>query len=264
MVEEEINPICEYYNISKDQPQTVENIKIPKYAFIVLAGKRRCGKSIMIKHLVKHICDIDNIDFVVVFSNTAKFNNDYDMLPDKCIFEYKDAEVKLEKLIDYQKSKKKANRKKIGAKNIPVGIVVLDDITVHKKSDKIIDLASFGRHINLYVIISTQFPKDCVGPAIRNNLDIIFFNDLNFTGIEAIYQAMHINFSFKQIRQFVEFINEGQHFFVMYDNNEKDKRKRIQIVKADCFDDMKVVDKDKQEIQKINNENDDNNKKKIK
>lgn len=255
---QQVNNVAQYYDIDKDKPSFIESLKFPKYSFIVLAGKRRCGKSILIKHLVKHICDIDNIDYTLVFSNTAKFNNDYDFLPDNCIFEYKEAEKKLEKLIEYQKNKKKLHRKKkegpASKNNIPVGIIVLDDITVHKKNDKLIDLASFGRHINLYVIISTQYPKDCVGPSIRNNLDMIFFNDLNFTGIEAIHKAMHISFDLKDIREFVEFINEGQHFFILYDNNEKDKKKRLQLVKASMFTDMKVINKDKNEIKKLQNQ----------
>jgi len=242
---EEENELAQYYNIDKKNPLQIENLNIPKYAFIVLAGKRRAGKSILCRHLVKHICDVDNIDCVIVFSNTAKFNGDYDFLGKKCIFEYKDAESKIEKIIEYQK------KKKLAKKEVPTQIIELDDITIHKKNYKIIDLASYGRHINLYILLSTQYPKDCVGPSIRNNLDMIFFNDLNKNGIEAIYHAMHTNFKLDNLINFVEYCNDGQHAFICYDNNENDKHARIKLVKAQFLQSMEKCYKSKDEIAKL-------------
>jgi len=239
------NELAQYYNIDKTMPQTVESLNIPKYAFIVLSAKRRAGKSVLARHLVKHICDVDNIDYVIVFSNTAKYNGDYDFLGKKFIYEYGEAENKIVKIMDYQK------KKKLAKKDVPTGLLLFDDITIHKKNDKIIDLASYGRHINLYILLSTQYPKDCVGPSIRNNLDMIFFNDLNKNGIEAIYHAMHTNFKLDNLINFVEYCNDGQHAFICYDNNENDKHARIKLVKAQFLQSMEKCYKSKDEIAKL-------------
>lgn len=117
------------------------------------------------------------------------------------------------------------------------------------------DLASYGRHIHLYVILSTQYPKDCVGPNIRNNLDLIFFNDLNHTAIEAVHKAMHINFNLREMINFVEEINDGSHTFICYDNNEKNKHARIKLVRAQMYDKIDMDFKEKEEVQATHEKN---------
>lgn len=239
------NKIAQYYNIDKNNILDVSQIKIPLHAFILLIAKRRAGKSILAKDLIKKICDDYNIDYICVFSNTARFNGDYDFVKKNCIFEFKDCQTKLDKIIKYQIQKKKSG------KNVPNAIIVIDDPTIYKKCNPIIDIASYGRHINIFLIISCQHAKEIITTSIRNNLDLVFFNDINFTNAEAIYKCMHVNFYLRDLIDFIEYVNDGNHMFIMYNNNEKDKHDRIKLVKAKLYDSIKIVNKDKNEINNL-------------
>jgi len=241
MKENDYNKISQYYNIDKNNIFNIDQIEIQKHAFILLIGKRRSGKSILAKDLIKRICDIDDIDYIYIFSNTANFNHDYDFIDKKCIFEFKNCESKLDKIIKYQIQKKKSKSNK----NIPNAIIVIDDPTIYKKCNPIIDIASYGRHINIYLILSCQHAKEIITTSIRNNLDLIFFNDVNFTNSEAVYRCMHVNFHLKDLIDFIEYVNDGTHKFILYNNNEKDKHQRIKLVKARLYDFIKIVNKDK-------------------
>lgn len=216
-----------YYDTKKIYD--IDELEIPKYAFILLWSKRRSGKSVLSKAIIKNIVDKYEIDFVVLFWKTAKFNNDYDFIDKQFIFDYEEAETKIEKIMDYQK------KYKLSKKQCPNGIIVFDDIILYRKWYKIIDLSSMGRHFNLFTIMSVQYPKMVCDTSIRNNIDMVFFNDLNYQGEEAILKSIHIPYKYNDFHDFIDKFNDN-YTFILYDNCEKDKKKRIKLVRAKMMD----------------------------
>ena len=206
----------------------VLDIKIPIYAFIMLCSKRRSGKWVLCRWLLKNICDNYDIDFIVLFSVTAMFNNDYDFIDKQFIFDFDKTDEKVDKIMEYQK------KYKLQKKKCPNGIIVFDDINLHKSTcKKITDLSSLGRHFNLFTILWLQYTKALRnwGWSIRNNVDMLFYNDLNMQGEIGVYECVHIPFSYKQFHEFTD-ANNSNYTFLLYDGNENDKKKRIKLVKA--------------------------------
>ena len=52
------------------------------------------------KHLMKIIINKYDIDFIMWFNKTANFNNDYDFIGQKFIFEYANLKIKRDALVD--------------------------------------------------------------------------------------------------------------------------------------------------------------------
>ena len=62
---------------------SIDQIKVPEYAFILIASKRKSGKSILTVNLIKNILNNNEIDHIILFSKTAQYNNDYDFIDKK-------------------------------------------------------------------------------------------------------------------------------------------------------------------------------------
>ena len=210
----------------------VEDIKIDNYSFILIASRRRSGKSVLVKGLIKNICDNFEIDFIILFSKTAEYNNEYDFIEKKYRYDYEKCEQVIEKIINYQKQKIKRNKE-----TTPNIIIILDDIILHKKNKKLIDVSSLGRHFKIFCIASVQFPKQVISTSIRSNLDIVFWNDLSDTGLEAIYQSIHLPYSYKEFKTYT-YTNNDNYQFLCYNNNEKNKNKRVTICKAKMYESL--------------------------
>jgi len=153
-----------YYNT--DKIFSIEDLKIEDYAFILLAWRRRSGKSVICKNLLKKICDDFSIDFIVVFWKTNKYNHDYDFIKKNHNCKINDYDektpLKIQKIIDSQDKKFKNN---INC----VGLILFDDITQHKTNDYIWEFATSGRHLKLFVILWCQQWKKVVTTTIRGN-----------------------------------------------------------------------------------------------
>ena len=119
------------------------------------------------------------------------------------------------------------------------GLIILDDVKLFNTSKSLNILACQGRHYKLTVIVSVQFPKTLISPAIRYNIDYLFWSDLNETGLKAIFESITVNINFKS---FVEYVNEHNHDyqFMFYYGKENDKKKRLNIVKSSIYDNLKM------------------------
>ena len=85
---------------------------------------------------------------------------------------------------------------------------------------------SLGRHLNLLIIISTQYSKSfLLNPIIRSNIDYLFFSDLNKKNYENIYEIVITDLNLKQFTTKINELNNNFQF-VMYDNNTKDRQTR--------------------------------------
>jgi len=83
-------------------------------------------------------------------------------------------------------------------------------------------LFSLGRHFYITVIISIQYPKFILNSVIRNNIDYLFFSELNKKAIEAIYDTVYIDMNIKQFSKFLN-DNNNDYQFIFYDNKIKEK-----------------------------------------
>jgi len=207
---------------------SIDKLEFVKYAFILIASKRRSGKSVVVSNIVKNLLNNHTINHIVLISNTADITSDYDFIDKKNTYNYDKADEIIDSIIKYQHAKKIKNKE-----DCPNILIILDDITIHKKSKKLIDLATMGRHHSIYVILSCQYPKMVVSTAIRNNLDNILFNDLNKIAEQALYECMHIPFKYNDLHKFVD-DNNNNYQFIMYDNSAN-KKERLKIIKADMI-----------------------------
>lgn len=141
--------------------------KIDDACVIVAVGKRRTGKSFLIKDLMyykKHIpCG-------VVCSGTEDGNSFYStIVPEVFVYNHFDREA-IERVVERQRKIIKS-----GGKAHPV-FIVLDDLLYDKKflNDKLVrSLFMNGRHFKICLWLSAQYLVD-VPPALRANIDYVF------------------------------------------------------------------------------------------
>jgi hypothetical protein len=137
-------------------------------AIVGVVGRRGSGKSIIIKDLL--YSKRDKLPFGLVMSGTEAGNGFFgNFVPE--IFVYDDFDTAaLEKLLERQKkAAKKGNMKRV--------FVVLDDLaydnTIMKKP-VLRFIFMNGRHLNIFLIFSSQYVADLGPPAIRANIDVLF------------------------------------------------------------------------------------------
>ncbi len=212
---------------------SIDELDIKQGAFILITSKRASGKSVLVRELIKNLLDKYEYSFMVLFSDTAKFNGDYDFINNEFIFTTEDIENKLDKILKIQEKNVKAK------KNIN-GLILLDDVKLHAKSKKLMDLSSMGRHFKLTCILSTQFPKQIVGTIIRNNLDYLIYSDCGEISLKAIYESIHIPFNFREFKEFTQ-KNNHSYQFIMYDGRSQNRDERIKIIKAKMLNNLKMV-----------------------
>lgn len=214
---------------------SIEELDIKQHGFIVITSKRNSGKSCLNKNLIKYLFDNFDYQFSILFSDTF-FNGDYKDLFDKdFVFKSDDLDIKIPKILNIQEKNIKNNK-------LIQGLIVLDDVKVYKKSKSLIDLATKSRHYKLTVICSVQYPKELISSSIRSNIDYLFWSDLNEQALISVYQSIHIPINFKKFQKFVD-DNNTNYQFIFYNSKEPDKKKRISIVKARVFDNLKLVNK---------------------
>ena len=109
---------------------TVEEIDFKLGSFNLLASKRCSGKSVLVRNIIKHLLDLYSYSAIILFSETAELNEDYNFI-DKCfIYKTNQIEEKLNKILKIQLN----NIKK--GKNINL-LIILDDVQVHSRSKQL-------------------------------------------------------------------------------------------------------------------------------
>jgi len=104
----------------------------------------------------------------------------------------------------------------------------------------LIDLACKSRHYKLTVINSVQFPKHLITTSIRSNIDYLFFSDLNEQGLRAIYESTSLPIKFNFFIDLVNKYNTDYKFFY-YNSKESDKNKRLKLIKAMIYENLKII-----------------------
>ena len=217
---------------SNQKVYSIDDLKIAMHSFILITSKRASGKSVLVKHLTKKLLDDYEYDFIIMFSDTCHFTQDFDFIGKDFIFKTDQMEDKLDKILKIQEKNVK-NNKQVN------GLIILDDIKLHSKSKKLMDLSSMGRHFKLTCILSCQFPKQVVGTIIRNNLDYIIWSDCGEIAIKSIYEATHLGMNFKEFKEFTD-INNHDYQFIMYDGRVQDRKERLKVIKSTEFKNLKL------------------------
>ena len=81
---------------------SVEDIDIKQHSFILISSKRMSGKTILNLNLIKYLMDKYEFSFIVLFSDTASFSQDYSFIDKALIFKTDEMEKKLQKILQIQ------------------------------------------------------------------------------------------------------------------------------------------------------------------
>ena len=112
----------------EDKIYCINDLELKQHTFILICSKRNSGKSVLCRHLIYYFVNKYNYDFIVLFSNTAGFNGDYDFLENNNIFKFDKFEDKIKAILKYQEDNRKKNKK-------VNGLILLDDIPLYKTSN---------------------------------------------------------------------------------------------------------------------------------
>ena len=205
-------------------------------ASFLITGKRRSGKSVLILNLLHLLTNKYQYDFIMLISDTAKDNKKCvfkELIDKSMIFTSEQMDDKINKVLKYQDSNIKKD------KDI-YGIIILDDINLTKISQGSLQKCfSLGRHKNLCIILSCQYPKKVVDNVIRSNSDVILCSKLNMAGIDSIFECINCPISRTKFYKFVN-KNTKNHHFIMYNSFDEDDD--IKIIKGEM---IKLVKKKK-------------------
>jgi hypothetical protein len=151
---------------------------------VVLIGKRDTGKSFLVRDLLYYHTDLP---LGTVVSATEKVNRFYSkMIPSIFIHDEFTPEIvaKVRKRQELVMAQKEREKEKYGGKcNIDErAFLILDDCLYDNTWSKDKNIRFFfmnGRHINLFFIITMQFPLG-VPPNLRTNIDYVFILRENY------------------------------------------------------------------------------------
>jgi len=163
--------------------------KISKDSTILVLGRRRSGKSILIRDIMYHH---RHIPAGIVFSGTEQVSPFFGkFIPESYIYSEYQPEV-VKNLMNKQQIRiDKATIQGTDPK-LPNLFIVLDDLTqdanIWKKEDTVKSIFFNGRHYNIFFIFALHYTKD-ITPNLRNNIDYVFiFHDANENNQRQIHK----------------------------------------------------------------------------
>ena len=105
----------------------LDNLNLINNSFILIVSKRNSGKTVLTKNLIYVLYQKYNYDSIILFSETAHFNTDYNFLPKNCVFKFNKIEQQIKKILDYSANKRKLKKK------FHI-LIILDDVILNNKS----------------------------------------------------------------------------------------------------------------------------------
>ena len=84
---------------------SINELDIKQHSFILLTSKRASGKTIMMLDLIKNLMNRYDYDFIVMFSDTASFLDEYKFLDKSFIFKTEDMNDIIKKNIKNSREK---------------------------------------------------------------------------------------------------------------------------------------------------------------
>lgn len=201
---------------------------IPPDAVIAFIGKRRTGKSTLVKDFFYH--NEKKFKAGTIISGTEKMNKYFGYFyPDVFIFD-KWTPPLLKQVLDSQEKIIKHNLKKSGKKTEPIdphSFLLMDDCFGEDswKTDEAIKTIFFnGRHYKLCYIITMQYPLG-LGPAFRSNIDYTFIlRETSLQNLKRIYDNFcRANLTFDEFRAVLNQCTENFGCLVVNNNSLSSK-----------------------------------------
>ena len=150
-------------SIREFDPRTIKD-----GAICGVVGRRGSGKSVIIKDLLYY--KRNSLPCGIVMSGTEAGNGYFSQfIPEIFVFEDFNGPA-LEKLVERQK--KAAKKGSIGKVFVVLDDLAFDSSIMKKQIIRFIFMN--GRHLNIFLIFSSQYVSDLGPPAIRANIDVLF------------------------------------------------------------------------------------------
>lgn len=184
--------------------------RLPKYFTMCLASKRNSGKTYLMTEIIKKLLKAKKVDMVLVMSNSAGLNKDYDFLPSGLVMKFN--EKVLEQLWARQQKTDMAKREHI--------FIVLDDVLSDPRalrSELVSRIYSLGRHNMLSCGISSQIANHVLTPVVKQNSDMILWSKLNITQLSHIWESLS-GVSKKGFIRWAQVFGGVHHNFCVFDN----------------------------------------------
>lgn len=194
----------------------LDDITLQVDASVLIAGRRRAGKTVMAVHLLYLLTNKFCYQNIILFSNTHKIedNGAFEFIDRRNVFKGDDMDEMLPKLMAYQEKEKLKSKGKDPSKRKYM-IIVFDDLNLNKRSKALDLLFSMGRHYYICVIVLVQYTRIVITNIIRTNIDILLMSDQNDSGMEAMFQCINTAMRKKDFYKFIR-DNTINNQFVMY------------------------------------------------
>jgi hypothetical protein len=184
--------------------------RLPKYFTMCLASKRNSGKTYLMTEIIQKLLKAKKVDMVLVMSNSAGLNKDYDFLPSGLVMKFN--EKVLEQLWARQQKADMSKREHI--------FVVLDDVLSDPRalrSELVSRIYSLGRHNMISCAISSQIANHVLTPVVKQNSDILLWSKLNRNQLSIIWESLN-GVSKKGFIRWAEVFGGIHHNFCAFDN----------------------------------------------
>lgn len=203
-------------SIQNDIPKQVDWLEIGEdldSACICISAKRRSGKTFLCREMCYYLGQKLKPDLVVLFSETADFNDDFNYVPERFKYNHFDENILMKFITQQQENmklyKQKKKKNKTYNKSPPHILFIMDDVASDKNvfySKAIGMLAVQGRHIKCSCIMLTQY-LCAFAPKFRQNCDIIItFRDPDYNLKKYIidsFMTLDIN-SRKAVKPYID------------------------------------------------------------
>ena len=149
--------------------------KLPPGFLVIYGGKRRSGKSVHIRWLLQNN-DPDQYLLCLCMTRTPETGAYQGLFGEEWVHNGWNPEL-AKRLIETGKANVKKNGEKSAKNKI---LLVLDDIIGEQfHDDKTMnDFAALGRHYDIDIIVTTQYPK-AINPKVRTNCDVFIGFELD-------------------------------------------------------------------------------------
>ncbi len=183
--------------------------KLP--AILLAVGHCGSGKSVAVRYTIE---SLNTFEFVVVVSNTAAFNNDYDFLKtlniNHRIYNAMNCDRIIETVMNIQERSIKENQapKKC--------LLVFDDILGSLSNSKTFTkLITTYRHFNISIFLTAQFVKSSFTTIRELSSYILVFTQNSQDALKGVYESYFSDIgTFSKFKEYFAGLKEYQFFFV--------------------------------------------------
>jgi hypothetical protein len=208
-------------------PHSLSDFEFEQHAFYLLLSSRKSGKSFMIQDLAYTLLKRKLVNYIYLFSATAKkASAGYDWIDKRCVMDVEMIDEGVKYILNLQE-------KNEGKNNV---LVIFDDIDLnHRYADSIDKLATRGRHYGITTVLSAQITNMAVTSAIKANAQYIFFRTLTAVAIKKEVYSILSNTMFEYPRDLYKFVrkNNRAYQFVVYLNDNREPEDAIKVAKAE-------------------------------